>query len=329
MTQMEFVCPRCRGPLQQSPEAYSCRRCPAEYPIVCGIPDFRVFPDPWIDFEGDRAKARRIEGITRDLDFEASVRAYWEITPDTPRSLADRYVQHVIGAFARSKQWLESLPAPAGNGQRWLELGCGTGDLLAAAVHRSVPIIGIDIAMRWLVIARRRPELRDARVPLVCCCAEALPFSEGTFSRVTALGLLEHCADPVAVFREARRVLAPPGDIALRTVNRFSLLPEPHVQVWGVGMVPRRYADRYVRFRTGMRYQHHRPNSVRELRRALRSAGFHRVRVEAARVLDEERGNLGRVGNSFVPVYAALRRTPLARRGLAWVAPLLEAFARA
>src|SRR5688572_8267012 len=323
-----FVCPRCRGTLRRATHAYACARCAGEYPIVSGIPDFRVFPDPWIGLDDDRAKAERVESISSDLDFEGAVRAYWEMTPDTPRHLAERYVQHVTGAGRRSREWLDTLPRAVAQGP-WLDLGCGTGDLTSAAVVRGIPVVGADIAMRWLVIARKRPELHDDRSSLVCCCAEALPFADGSFARVAALGLLEHCSDPMLVLREALRVLAPGGDLMLRTVNRFSLLSEPHVRVWGVGFVPRRLADRYVRWRAGIGYRHHRPLSSRELRRAMRKAGFRGAQVGAARVLNEERAALGRIGASLTPVYSMLRRAPVLRRALSWVAPLLEASATA
>jgi hypothetical protein len=78
-----------------------------------------------------------------------------------------------------------------------------------------------------------------------------------------------------------------------------------------------------------MRYQHHRPLSVRELGRALRWGGFGRARVAAARVLPTERARLGPVGWALTPVYGGLRRTPGVARALAWVSPLLEAFAEA
>jgi ubiquinone/menaquinone biosynthesis C-methylase UbiE/uncharacterized protein YbaR (Trm112 family) len=319
---IRFVCPRCHATVSRNAQRYSCTACGAGYPIVAGIPDFRVFPDPWIGLEDDRAKALRVEAATYDLDFESSMRAYWAITTDTPRPLAERYVQHGLRALDRSRQWIGSLDgAPPGP---WLELGCGTGDFLVAALERNIAVVGIDIALRWLVIARRRPQLGGDGVTLVCCCAEALPFPAGSFARVTSLGVLEHSADPRQLCREARRVIMPGGGVAFRTVNRFSALPEPHVRVWGVGFMPRRWADRYVRWRTGIGYEHHRPLSRRELRGSLLAAGFHRVKVGAARVLDQERATLGRVAASLVPMYAAARRVPIVRAALAWCAPLLE-----
>ena len=56
MTAVAFVCPACRGPVAREADAYVCAACPRRYPIVLGIPDFRLRPDPWISIEDDRAK---------------------------------------------------------------------------------------------------------------------------------------------------------------------------------------------------------------------------------------------------------------------------------
>lgn len=321
-----YVCPRCREPVEQTATDYCCAACSRRYPVVAGIPDFRVAPDPWIGLEEDRSKARRLDQETAGLSFAASVRAYWEMTPETPRELVAHYVEHVLAAHDRSQEWLEMI-APGAEGSAdggvWLEVGCGTGDFLSAAVDRDIPVIGADIALRWLVVARRRTGVAD--VPLVCACAEALPFPDAAFDRVSSLGLIEHCMDPLDVSREARRVLIPGGRIDLRTVNRYSVLREPHVHVWGVGFLPRRYADRYVRWRAGVGYRHHRPVSPRELRAALQRGGFDGVRVFPARTLAAERTRLGGTAARLTPVYSAARRTPGARRLLTWIAPLLEA----
>ena len=320
-----YVCPRCRSALAEAAASYACRRCGGNFPVVMGIPDLRVAADPWIGLEEDREKARRLAADTRGASLEEMVRAYWAMTPATGAAQAERFIAHVVSAAARSAEWLETLGRAPGNAAGpWLDVGTGTGDLATAAAQRGVAVTGIDVAMRWLVVAQRRAELAGADVRLVCCNAEALPFPDASFARIVSLGTLEHCTDAPQALAEARRVLPRGGDVRLRTVNRYSVLPEPHVGVWGVGYVPRRLADRYVRWRTGQRYEHHRPLSPREVTRGLSRAGFRDVRVEAAPLLAPERARLGRVAWAE-RVYDAGRAIRVTRSVVRWTAPLLEA----
>jgi SAM-dependent methyltransferase len=322
-----FVCPACRSSLEHhtAPEEYyACVPCARRYPVVIGIPDFRLRPDPWIGLEADRAKGVALEADTLDADFETTVRAYWERTPDTPRALAERFTRFVVEAEPRASEWLaRALPRTPGTGW-WLDVGCGTADMVLAGARRGLPVIGIDIAFRWLVVARRRLQRAGFSAPLVCCNAEHLPFEGETFERVVSLGTLEHCLDAGRALTESARVLRPGGALHLRTVNRYSLLGEPHVGVWGVGFVPRRWADGYVRWRSGQRYEHHRPLSPREVRRGLWVAGFDSVRVAPAALLSTDRARAGPLA-TVAPLYEAVRRVPGLARLMTWGVPLLEA----
>ena len=159
---------------------------------------------------------------------------------------------------------------------------------------------------------------------LVCANAEALPFPDGVFSRVYSLGMVEHCSDVDAVAKEARRGLGPRGRLRFRTVNRYSLLREPHVGVWGVGYLPRRWQSRYVRWRSGRGYEQHHPWSVSELSCALRRAGFSDVSVAAASTLPSELVGAGTGMRLLAPLYQIARRLPILRRGVTQIAPILE-----
>ena len=319
-----FICPRCHGALANDADAFHCAACQLSFPVVLGIPDFRLEPDPWISLEDDREKARRLESRCRGASLEGMVRTYWSMTPGTPAAQAARFVQHVMTAADRSREWLGHLGEPNDDRQPWLDVGTGTGDLAVVVAERGHAVVGVDVAMRWLVVARRRAELAGVEAEFVCCNAEFLPFLPGTFARVTSVGTIEHCSDARRALSEARRVTAAGGDVRLRTVNRYTMLAEPHVGIWGVGFVPRPLADRYVRWRGGQGYAHHHPLSPRELRRGLTRAGFADVRVEAAPMLGSERARLG--GASWVAdVYEHARRLPIARSAIRWSAPLLEA----
>jgi len=205
----------------------------------------------------------------------------------------------------------------------WLDVGCGTADLVLAGARRGQRMIGIDIAFRWLVVARRRLQRAGVSAPLVCCNGEHLPFRDRTFRRVVSLGTLEHSLDADALVSDAARVLEPNGRLHVRTVNRFSLLAEPHVGVWGVGFLPRRWANAYVNWRSGQCYEHHRPLSAREIRRAARASGLRNVRVGAASLLSADRKRLGRLA-AVAPAYDIARRTPAIGRVVSWAAPLLD-----
>jgi len=86
-----LVCPRCRGELASPPDAFECHRCRSRFPVVLGIPDFRLEPDPWIGLEDDREKARRLEKGSRGASLEAMVRTYWSMTPEIPVEQASRF----------------------------------------------------------------------------------------------------------------------------------------------------------------------------------------------------------------------------------------------
>lgn len=328
---IDFVCPSCRAALalEQTESAYyACSDCGRTYPVVLGIPDFRLAPDPWIGLEADREKGRRLLAHTRDLSFADTVRAYWAMTPETPRARADHFTNTVLAADVRLREWLARVERSGADAGTWLDIGCGTGDLLVAGAEQGIAMIGIDVAFRWLVIARKRLDEAGVAAPLVCCNAEHLPFADRSVARVLSVSTLEHCRDARSVLGEARRVLRTGGAVHVRTVNRYTLLREPHVGIWGVGLVPRRWADAFVRWRSRQRYLHHHPLSRRELSRALVAAGFHAVEVQAATLLPSERVRLGR-HRWISRVYEAIRRTPAVGAGLSWIAPLVEAKAAA
>jgi len=323
---IELVCSRCRGRLEDEHECLVCTACESRYPIVAGIADMRVSPDPWINLEDDRRKALRVLDEAAGLDFAGHVRTYWKLTPTTASEQADRFTEHVLAADVRTLEWLERAPVPQGatpvDGV-WLDVGCGTAEV-AAVAGPDVSVVGVDIAMRWLVVAQKRLEEAGAACHLVCANAEALPFPDGAFANVVALGLIEHCRELDSIAAEARRVLKPAGTVRARTVNRFSMLPEPHVGLWGVGLLPRAWADPYVRWRSSLSYEHHHPWSAGAIRRALRAAGFTRVRVLAGVTLDADLDRAGRLVRLFTPMYELARKTPVLRRFVTGVAPLLD-----
>src|SRR5262249_17940148 len=115
--------------------------------------------------------------------------------------------------------------------------------------------------------------------PLVCCCAEHLPFPDGLFDLAVCNATLEFTRNHDQVLGECARTLEESGSLYISTVNRFSIVQDPYASLWGVGFLPRSLQARYVYWRRQASYENVRLLSLRELR-AL--AGRHFAAVDIA-----------------------------------------------
>lgn len=304
----ELCCPRCRARLIGRPSALQCCGCGAVYPIVAGIPDLRVCEDPYLDREGDREKAAMLASHATGSDFGGLLRRYWEMTPATPLPAAERYMRYALRGEARGRSTLGMLGRRSG---RLLDLGAGTGGVLAAGGAFRDPI-GVDVALRWLVIARKRLEERRANAFLVCACADHLPFPDGGFDAVVGLDLLAHCADPRSVFAEAARVQRPAGQSLFTVANRYSLLGDPHTGLVGTGFLPRPWQPRYVVRRNRRFDPRIRPLGAAEAAGMARRC-FRSVEIALPRIDPAERDLLSEPDRRKATVYERLRHVPIAR----------------
>lgn len=325
----DFVCPKCRAALQRGPDDYTCQSCSQRYPIVCGIPDFRIFPDPYIGLEEDREKAARLAEKAQELSFEALVRHYFEITPEVPRELAKGYTQWIIEAGpVRAKSSLALLegeigPRPAT--ARVLEVGAGAGPALPLLRERFGQVTAVDIALRWLVVTRKRLEsLGFHDVELVCACAEQLPFASNQFDLTLALALLEHLQSPEKALEEMQRTLDKDGALLVTTPNRMSPAPDPHMGLWGLGLLPRAVARQVARLVRGVDFEKVRTLNTLELNRLMNNAKFRRSRLLLPEIDTRHlRGPLRYAG----PIYNRLRGMPLLNLPLYVFGPQLSVVA--
>jgi len=314
-----FACPACRLPITGE----GCASCGRRYPRVAGLPDFRLESDRYLDLVAERGKAERLAAIATTTDLRGVAQAYYAMTPDVDPPRCARYLAHILGAEARG----ESLAAAIVDDGPVLEVGCGTGGFLVAATGRGLEVVGVDIAARWLVVARRRLDDRAVSAPLVAASAERLPWADGTFATVVADSLIEHCDDPRAALKEWRRVLRPGGRLVLWSPNRYALATDPHVRLWGLGYLPRRWADAYVGVRRGGAWVP-RTLSATGAARLARGAGFAEVRTGVPpipRSWSVGRPALHRVARV---AYEAVRCLPPTRGLLRSVGPLWSLEAR-
>lgn len=136
----------------------------------------------------------------------------------------------VAQAYARSFESLcagtvPTMVAGVPAGSRVLDVGCGTGSLMAAAYDVGLEVTGVepDPEMAALATARGAGDVVVAGLP-------GLPVADGSFDVVLVNFVLNHVDDPRLGVRELGRVAAS-GGVARATIWPGS--PPPQARLWG------------------------------------------------------------------------------------------------
>lgn len=158
-----------------------------------------------------------------------------EIAARYDATAADYDERHAADRRSRARAAaLDGIQLDATRGaRRVLEIGCGTGRLLAQA--RAPIRIGVDVSAGML----RRATARGLDV--VLGDGEALPFRDAAFDAVVAGKGVFRYLRPDRAFTEAARVLAPAGMLAVHQYGNRTWSPwraaRPHPEVWELGSV--------------------------------------------------------------------------------------------
>jgi SAM-dependent methyltransferase len=134
--------------------------------------------------------------------------AYWEHYSDK----LDRELQQTEAA-RRWKPYLYDL-GPARQTGRLLDVGCATGEFLAAAGHAGWEIYGVETSAQAAALAGSRAGAQVHNGTL-----DTAPYPDGWFDAVTLWDVLEHVQSPSSYVKQIARLLRPGGYFALTTPN--------------------------------------------------------------------------------------------------------------
>jgi SAM-dependent methyltransferase len=146
--------------------------------------------------------------------------------PEASERDARQYYYHFSDSYERGRwygyhQMIDDLEvevtAPYARDARVLELGCGTGLILARIAEFAKEAVGIDLSEGMAQRARDRG--LDVHIGSVC----DLPFEDDRFDLAYSFKVLAHIPDIEAAIREAARVTRPGGHLLLEFYNPWSL----------------------------------------------------------------------------------------------------------
>jgi SAM-dependent methyltransferase len=146
---------------------------------------------------------------------------------------------------------------------------------------------------------------------LICAFAECLPFPNDSFQLVVGSDVIEHTPKQVELMCEAHRVLATDGALFLATPNRWSLAPEPHVKVWGVGFLPKGWRAPYVRFVRKIPYENISTLNYFDVCALIAKTQFGEWRILLPEFYPDHVAQLPVWQRAVVPIYHALKDLPL------------------
>jgi len=112
-----------------------------------------------------------------------------------------------------------AFAARLAHGKRVLDAGCGAGYGSAELAGLATSVCGADVAAEAVDFARAHYRLPNLAFEQASC--ERLPHPDGCFHLVVAFEVIEHLAAWREFLLEARRVLAPGGQLIVSTPNKL------------------------------------------------------------------------------------------------------------
>ena len=122
--------------------------------------------------------------------------------------------EHTAAQLLPAAHRVVNRAAPT-EGERVVDVGCGTGNAALLAAARGALVTGVDPASRLLEVARERAAARGLAATFALGEAAALPLADGVADVVLSVFGVIFAPDAVAAAAEIARVTAPAARIVL------------------------------------------------------------------------------------------------------------------
>jgi SAM-dependent methyltransferase len=107
--------------------------------------------------------------------------------------------------------------AEVGEGQKVLDVACGTGVVAVTAARRGAKVSGLDLTPVLIERARKNASIAGVEIDFIEGDAEALPYTDASFDLVLSQFGHIFAPRPAVALKEMLRVLKPGGRVAFST----------------------------------------------------------------------------------------------------------------
>jgi SAM-dependent methyltransferase/uncharacterized protein YbaR (Trm112 family) len=228
----------------------ACDKCPAEYPVLGGIPIVLPRAAHWVAtyreavlaslLEAERAHPRAVEEVLAFAEKAGPVEVMrfgddwtpgeraeegWP-RPNVAGEAGERFQEFLQRAKKTTPEALILDALAEDRSQQILEIGVGAGGLAASLAGTGRNVTVGDVSLRAVLSACRKAGPLMTGIVLN---AEALPFSAESVGAVVALELVDLLDDPRRFVAEAHRVLRLGGRLYLATPDPAACELEQHL----------------------------------------------------------------------------------------------------
>jgi len=244
-----FICPKCKTKLEVDGNDFYCNPCQKYYKEFLGLPDFRLF---FRDSDNQKKLAEKFIKSWDKLTYEDMIHMRFEglrkralekgkNASDFKMWNADEQA-HLSSYKIRGKRHLDIIKSVLKKSskpekiERMVDVGCGWGRDLLHLSNLSAEVIGVDVSLFSLLMTKKLLEEEGiTNVTLILAEGETLPIDSESVDGVNCSATIEHMKSPSDFLKESSRCLKNKGWLFLYYPNRFSLLPETHTGIWGLG----------------------------------------------------------------------------------------------